>query len=75
MLTFIEGGFHSDMDGEIMERIRKNVTAGKKTLLIVPEQQTVSAEIEAAEALPSFAPLSLEVTNFTRLANIFPLSM
>ena len=69
MLTFIEGGFHSDMDGEIMERIRKNVTAGKKTLLIVPEQQTVSAEIEAAEALPSFAPLSLEVTNFTRLAN------
>ncbi len=69
MLTLIEGGFYSGVHEEIKARIAKNTNAHKKCLLIVPEQQTVTAELEMAAELPSFAPLSFEVTNFTRLAN------
>ncbi len=42
---------------------------GRRAIVIVPEQQTLSAEKEAAYRLPSNASLLFEVTNFTRLAN------
>lgn len=69
MLTLVEGGFYSGNHEKIKERIAALLENGKKALLIVPEQQTVSAEHEMTDYLPSDAALCFEVTNFTRFAN------
>lgn len=69
MLRIIEGGFSSVAYEEIKSEILNLTRDGKRVFLIVPEQQTVSAEKEMAEYLPDSAPLTFEVTNFTRLAN------
>ncbi len=69
MLNIIKGGFTSGGHDRIKREIVKLVGEGKKVLLIVPEQQTLLAESEMADALPPSAPLIFEVTNFTRLAN------
>ncbi len=69
MLTLIEGGFASLAEDELTARIRESVDKGRKTLLFVPEQQTVTAERTMCEVLPPDAPLRFEVTNFTRFVN------
>ena len=69
MLKIIEGGFNSGLTEHITDEIRRRTEAGLRTLLIVPEQQTVTAEEEACSLLPDSAPLFFEATNFTRLAN------
>lgn len=56
---------HEDMKRELCELIKN----GRRAYLIVPEQQTVTAEAEMARELPECAPLYFEVTNFTRLAD------
>ena len=66
MLTIIQGGFYADTSRELRLRIEERMRMGKQTLLLVPEQQTVTAESEYAERLPADAPLTFEVTNFTR---------
>ncbi len=53
----------------VTDRIVEDVKADKKTLLIVPEQQTVEAERAMLKLLPPSAQLSFEVLNFSRLAN------
>ncbi len=69
MLLLIEGKFNSGTKDELLSRIRKNIDEGKRSVLIVPEQQTVIAEWEYAEKCPPSAPLYFEVSNFTRFAN------
>ncbi len=69
VLTLIEGGFNSGIKDELMSRINKNISAKKRSVLIVPEQETVLAEWEAAKGCPGCAPLYFEVSNFTRFAN------
>lgn len=69
MLCVIRGGFLSDPRQEIHARIRATVSAGRRALLIVPEQGTLLAEREMAEILPDSAPLLFEVTNFSRLCD------
>ncbi|MBQ8321519.1 MAG: PD-(D/E)XK nuclease family protein [Clostridia bacterium] len=69
MLKIIKSGFCSLGHERIKEEIQSLVESGKRTLLIVPEQQTVVAESEMADVLPHSAALCFEVTNFTRLAN------
>ena len=69
MIKIIQGGFHSSAKELILEKIKKLTECYKKSLLIVPEQQTVMTENELTEILPPYAPLCFEVTNFTRLAN------
>ena len=69
MLTLIEGGFFAGGHEMIKERIKQLTEANKKSILIVPEQQTVSAEHELTDFLPPTAPLYFEVTNFTRFTN------
>ena len=69
MLTLIEGGLLSDGHEIIIDRISTLVREGKRAYLIVPEQQTVSAEKEMTDVLPASAPLCFEVTNFTRFAD------
>lgn len=53
----------------ITESIRADLAAGKRAILLVPEQETVSVERRMLEELPPAAQLSFEVLNFTRLAN------
>ncbi len=69
MLKIIEGGFSSLAYSEMKAEILRLTNAGERVFLIVPEQQTVSAEKEMAEFLPDSAPLTFEATNFTRFAN------
>ena len=69
MLTLIEGGFFAGGHELIKEQILRLTEDNKKSILIVPEQQTVSAEREMTDFLPPSAPLCFEVTNFTRFAN------
>lgn len=69
MLKIIEGSVRSEAPELMREGIKKSVAEGKRTVLIVPEQQTVIAEKEMAALLPESAPILFEVTNFTRFAN------
>ena len=69
MLTLYEGGFTSQAHGEIIKSIKRNIDAGKRVFLFVPEQQTLSAEAEACDVFPPSAARSFEVTNFTRFTN------
>ena len=53
----------------LIDSIRADLDTGGKAILLVPEQETVSAERRMLEALPPSAQLSFEVLNFSRLAN------
>lgn len=69
MLKIIQGGFHSEAKEAVRAEILRRTERGESTLLIVPEQQTVLTETEMTALLPPSAPLTFEVTNFTRLSN------
>ena len=69
MLKLILGSSSSEAPKLLRSAIIRSIEKGKKSLLIVPEQQTVAAEKEMSELLPDSAPLLFEVTNFTRFAN------
>lgn len=53
----------------ITNKIKEDIAADKKVLLIVPEQQTVEVERTMTRLLPASAQLIFEVVNFSRLAN------
>ncbi len=69
MLRLIEGGFYYDAKGSMTRDILSLVNQKKPCLLVVPEQQRLTAEREMVKLLPAFAPLCFEVTNFSRFAN------
>ncbi len=69
MLIITEGGFSSALFDEIKKNIAASVKEGRRTFLIVPEQQTVIAEAEMTDFLPHYAPINFDATNFTRLSN------
>ena len=69
MLTLLKGGFNSALLEEVFKAIKKRTALGKPSLLIVPEQKTVTAESLASELLPPDAALTFEATNFTRFTN------
>ena len=69
MLTISIGGFFSEAHNSLSDKISARVADGKRTFLLVPEQQTVSAEREFTGILPPSSALCFEVTNFTRFAN------
>ena len=69
MLILHEGGFTSIAHNELIRNIKQSITNGKRVFLIVPEQQTVTAEGEMCDIMPASAALNLEVTNFTRFTN------
>ncbi len=70
MLTIVQGGFYADTGRELCTRIAARIGEERHSILLVPEQQTVTAESEYAELLPASAPRFFEVSNFTRLANL-----
>lgn len=69
MLQLILGDVGSGRSSFCLDEIKAATARGESCLLLVPEQETVSAETAAAELLPPSAALCFEVTNFTRLAN------
>ena len=68
-LTLLTGGSGSGKTARVLDSLRAHVERGERVLLLVPEQQTVTAERLVASALPPSACISLEVTNFTRLSD------
>lgn len=74
MLRLICGGFGSGKSTRVLELVREATESAdrytKSVYLIVPEQDTVRAELTAAEYLPSYSALNFEVQNFSRLADL-----
>ncbi len=69
MLHLITSGFSTEGHEELIKYIARDVYAKKRSILIVPEQQTLTAEKEMCNLLPPSAPLCFEATNFTRFAD------
>ena len=69
MITFLYGASGSGKSDYIMNLMKTDAERGIHSYLIVPEQQTVLRESEAAKLLPLSAQMTMEVLNFTRLAN------
>lgn len=69
MITLLYGPPGSGKTHEILKQIKNDAENGIRSFLIVPEQETVSAEREALLSLPPAAQLTAEVLNFSRLAN------
>ncbi|MGM9666056.1 MAG: PD-(D/E)XK nuclease family protein [Eubacteriales bacterium] len=69
MVHFLFGNSGTGKSSFIVEKIREDAENGKRSFLIVPEQQTVVSERILASSLPAGAQLITEVVNFTRLSN------
>ncbi len=69
MIRFYYNGGSTAVKEALTAQIKEDLDAGKQVLLLVPEQETVSAERRMLEALPPSAQLRFEVVNFSRLAN------
>lgn len=69
MIRFFYGAGSAATAQKLEDAIRKALDAGEQAILLVPEQETVSAERRMVRALPAGAQLRFEVLNFTRLAN------
>ena len=69
MIRFFYGGGSKNTRDALIDAIKKDIDAGKKVILLVPEQETVVTERRMLTALSPAAQLSFEVLNFTRLAN------
>ena len=69
MLKIVRCGLSSSAREAFVAEISSLLPSGRRSCLIVPEQQTLMAEAMMSGILPPSAALSFEVTNFTRLAN------
>lgn len=69
MLILYRGGIGTGKTRAVYRNIRESVINNTVSYLVVPEQYTVECERTLAEILPPSAPLTFEVTNFSRLAN------
>lgn len=66
MIKFVFGAPGSGKTHYVFDRLAEDF---ENSVLIVPEQQTVSCERRALELLPAASQLSFEVLNFSRLCN------
>jgi ATP-dependent helicase/nuclease subunit B len=69
MFTFLFGRSGSGKTEYIIDRIKDSVSLGKKTYLLVPEQQVFVSECMLADLPPSSA-LCFEVISFSRLCQM-----
>lgn len=69
MISLLFGPSGSGKTHTILNEMKRDAENGIRSFLIVPEQETVSAERRAVSALPPSAQLTTEVLNFSRLAN------
>ena len=68
MITFVFGHSGCGKSAYVEQCIREDVKAGKKAILIVPEQEVYSAEHRLLSSLPRGAGLHFEIFSFSRLA-------
>ena len=68
-LRLIFGDAGSGKTTRLSELIAERTEQGKRSYLVVPEQETVLSERQMADMLPPSYPLCFEVTNFSRLAD------
>lgn len=69
MIRFLYGNNREKADAALLGYLKEHADLGERAILLVPEQETVSAERRMVTALPPSAQLTFEVSNFTRLAN------
>ncbi len=69
MTTFVYGLSGCGKSAYIEGCIRNDVAAGRRALLIVPEQEAYSAERRLLPTLPAGAGLHFEILSFSRLAS------
>lgn len=69
MIRFLYGNDREKADAALLGYLKEHAARGERAVLLVPEQETVSAERRMVTALPPSAQLTFEVSNFTRLAN------
>ncbi len=69
MIHFIYGNPGTGKTTFIYSEILKDAQNNRKAMLIVPEQFTVASERDIVKMIPPSAQLTVEVLNFTRLAN------
>lgn len=68
-VTFLYGRSGSGKTREIAHRLRRAADEGRRSFLLVPEQQSHSAERHMLTLLPPSAQLTVEALSFSRLAN------
>ena len=68
-ITFLYGRSGSGKTHEIANRLRRSADADTRSFLLVPEQQSHSAERHMLTLLPPSAQLTVEALSFSRLAN------
>ncbi len=69
MIRFLYGADAVKTQGALLSHIEEHIKADERAILLVPEQETVTAERRMVELLPPAAQLIFEVSNFTRFAN------
>lgn len=69
MINFIYGNPGTGKSTLIYSKILEDAQNGHEAILLVPEQFAVAAEREIIKIIPPAAQLTVEVLNFTRLAN------
>jgi len=69
MIRILYGAGSDSTARTLLDAIRQDIDTGKRAILLVPEQEAVSAERRLLHALPPSSQLRFEVLNFTRLAN------
>ncbi|MBE6702923.1 MAG: hypothetical protein E7585_05890 [Ruminococcaceae bacterium] len=69
MIRFLYRAGSDESRAWLIDSIQKDLQAGGKALLLVPEQETVAVERRMLALLPPSAQLCFEVLNFSRLAN------
>lgn len=70
MLKLLFGHSGSGKTRKIYEMIKEGAAGGRRSYLIVPEQETVSCERKLIDILDPSEYLTSEVLNFSRLANL-----
>lgn len=70
MIRRIYGRAGSGKSQAILDQIQKSLKMGKRTILMVPEQETLQAEAKITSALSGENLLLLEVLNFSRLSDV-----
>ena len=70
MIKIICGRAAEQVRKDLFHAVSENLTNGRKSYLLVPEQQVLAYEDEAIRNLPSSAPLNFTVTSFSLLSDI-----
>ena len=69
MINLVYGPSGSGKSTYIYNQIREDLKCGEKAILIVPDQQILSAEREIMDVSSGVSSIDVEVLSFRRLAN------